>query len=413
MRYDTVIIGGGLSGLTAGITLAETGQRVAIISKAQNTLHFSSGSFSLLGYDEQGAVVDHPLDAIKTLSDRHPYQKIGAEQIAALCQQAQQLLADAGIATEGTCQQNHLRVTPTGALKPAWLTMDGLIHTDENGKLPASVDIVNIAGYLDLPVELLADGLRKAHVDVTLHTVTTPALEEARRSPSEMRSANIALVLQRDEEIQRIAEVINRLPLRSELLLLPAVLGYRDATAVEKLRKLVRKPLKYVATLPPSVPGIRANFLLRKRFQQLGGTLIASDPVVSYQMEKGSVKSVETEKLAGTRFEARQFILATGSFVSEGLKSNYEQVTEAVFGLDVYAPGRHQEWSKDYFYDAQPFMEFGVVTDPDFHPYMHGQPVSNLYAIGSVLSGHNSVKLADGTGVSMLTALAVANKIVK
>jgi len=28
-----------------------------------------------------------------------------------------------------------------------------------------------------------------------------------------------------------------------------------------------------------------------------------------------------------------------------------------------------------------------------------------------VLSGHNSLKLADGTGVSMLTALQVANNI--
>ena len=32
-------------------------------------------------------------------------------------------------------------------------------------------------------------------------------------------------------------------------------------------------------------------------------------------------------------------------------------------------------------------------------------------AIGSVLSGHDAVKMGDGTGVSMLSALAVAQDI--
>lgn len=411
MKYNTIIIGGGLSGLTAGIALLKAGQRVAILNKAQNTLHFNSGSFSLLGYDKEGKTISHPLEAIKELDARHPYSKIGAENIEQLCDEAKQLLATAGIKTEGSCHKNHFRVTPIGSLKPEWLTMEDMVYTDEEGKLPQSIDIVNIEGYLDLPVELLADGLRKAGSEVSIHTVTTPALEEARRSPSEMRASNIALVLQSEEEIKRVATAINALPLKSELVLLPAVLGYRDGKAVETLKKLVNSPLKYVATLPPSVSGIRANFLLRRYFTQLGGTFIPADAAVKYEMEQGRVKSVETEKLAGTPFRADQFILATGTFVSEGLQSNYEQVFEPLFGLDVYAPGHHQDWSADYLYDPQPYMEFGVETDTDFHAFKDGKVISNLYAIGSVLSGHNSVKQADGTGVSLLTALAVAKKI--
>ena len=45
MKYDSVIIGGGLSGMVAGIALQKAGQNTAIISTGQNALHFFSGSF--------------------------------------------------------------------------------------------------------------------------------------------------------------------------------------------------------------------------------------------------------------------------------------------------------------------------------------------------------------------------------
>ena len=56
-------------------------------------------------------------------------------------------------------------------------------------------------------------------------------------------------------------------------------------------------------------------------------------------------------------------------------------------------------------------MEYGVQTDKDFHAIKDGKTISNLFVIGSLLSGHNNIKLADGTGVSLLTALQVAEII--
>ena len=44
MNFDTIIIGGGLSGLTAGIELQRRGQKTLMISSGQSALHFFSGS---------------------------------------------------------------------------------------------------------------------------------------------------------------------------------------------------------------------------------------------------------------------------------------------------------------------------------------------------------------------------------
>lgn len=44
---------------------------------------------------------------------------------------------------------------------------------------------------------------------------------------------------------------------------------------------------------------------------------------------------------------------------------------------------------------------------------MQGKKIDNLYAIGSILSGFNPMQEGCGAGVSILSAMNVADKIVK
>ena len=409
MKFNTVIMGGGLSGLTCGIALAQAGQRVAIVATGQSSLHFASGSFDLLGYDSEGKAVENPVEAINALPESHPYKKVGdVEKLAA---QAQELLAAAGVKTTGKAGKNHNRLTPLGAVKPTWLTMEDYITIDGDKLNYKQVALMNIIGYLDFPTKFIADGLRKLGAEVEVKPITLPELNEARKSPTEMRATNIAKVLASEAIVKRLASEINAKAGNAEAILLPAVLGIKNSELAQLLKEQVNKPIHFVATIPPSVPGTRMQALLRKRFEALGGTFLNGDKAVKGEISSTKLNSIETEKLVGTRLEADNFVLATGSFMGRGIVSDYEKVYEPVLGADVDFIADRAQWTRDNVWEAQPYMEFGVKTDAQLHVMKQGKPLSNTYAAGQVLSGNNKVKLASGEGVDMLTALTVANNI--
>ena len=68
---DLLVIGAGLSGLTAAHTAAKAGLKVQVIAKGLGALHWSAGTIDLFGYTP--AEHDHPV--------RRPFEAI--DQLAA------------------------------------------------------------------------------------------------------------------------------------------------------------------------------------------------------------------------------------------------------------------------------------------------------------------------------------------
>ena len=165
MKFDSVIIGGGLAGMACGIRLSEAGQRCAIISQGQSAIHFSSGSFDLLGHMPDGEQVLDPLEGIARLADMaptHPYSVIGTENCARLAGEVPALLRSAGIEVVGDCHRNHFRITPMGKAKPTWLTIDGYLTSESDDRLPfKTACIVNVEGFLDFYPEFIAEEFAK------------------------------------------------------------------------------------------------------------------------------------------------------------------------------------------------------------------------------------------------------------
>ena len=412
MRMDTVIMGGGLSGLSCGIALAKRGQRVAIVASGQSTMLFNGGSMELLG-NVDGKAVTAPLEAIATLPQDHPYSKIGADRIAGLADRAKLLLNDSGINMEGNAAANHWRITPMGVAKPAWLTLSDHIRLDDLKQLPAKrVALMCIRGFFDQPNSMLAQGLRDLGFEVDAIEFTTDDITALRRSPSEMRATSLAKRLGGNNALQRIADQVNRLATEADLVLLPSVFGQSDDSDIPTLQSMIKKPMRLVATLPPAVSGMRMMTQLRHYFRMLGGNYLMGASAVSGPFDGDRLTAVTTAALAEMPLKADNFVLATGSFISRGLVADYERVYEPVLGVDVDADSNPDRWTQFGVLQPQAYSRFGVATDGQLHCLKQGKTINNLYAIGSVLSGHDAVKMGDATGVSMLTALAVNDLII-
>lgn len=405
MKFDTIIIGGGLSGLVAGIELLRKGQKCLIVSSGQSALHFFSGSFELYGNVKQ------PLKKIAKLPSSHPYSKIGSDKVTELTSRVQPFFSELGINLKGDARQNHYRLTPLGVLKPAWLTLDDYVTIPSEDSMPwKKVALLNINGFLDFHTKFIASSLAKKGVECSISGISMPQLEKLRENPTEMRSTNIAKTLT-GEFVSTLAARINEKIDGADVVLMPAVVGLIGSSDVVRLRELVDRPIHFVATLPPSVPGIRIQMMLKRYFQKQGGIYMLGDSVVSGKFEGDRLVSIKTFNNGETEFEADNFILATGSFFSKGIVADQNNVVEPVLGLDVEAPVNRAEWYDRALYAPQPYMNFGVSTDSDLHPLKDGRKVENLYAAGSVLSGFNAIKEGCGAGVSILTALHVCDKI--
>ena len=413
MKFDTVIIGGGLAGLACGIRLQNRGFKCAIVSAGQSALHFSSGSFDLLNELPDGTAVANPEEAVRSLDPKHPYAKIG-DQFAFYAQEAKQLLLDSGVEVQGDSKQNSSRITPMGTTMPTWLTLADFTclknATDVIGK---KILLVNIAGFLDFNTKFIADAFEGNGAACKIVSVSLPEFEKLRQSPTEMRSANIARILENENTLHALASRLNEQASSCDVIALPAVFGLSSPAPLQTLKRQIPTPVCIVPTMPPSVPGIRTQKRLRRVFELAGGFYMLGDSATTAETGDGKVYAISTVNHGDIALRANHFVLASGSFFSNGLWASMDGVREPVFGADVDFDPNRNNWYNASVFEPQRYRTFGVATDERFRIKINGKVQDNVYAIGSVLSGFDALQEGCGAGVSLLTALYVADQLKK
>ena len=416
MRFDVVLIGGGLSSLVCGIKLQKAGKKCLMVSAGQNALHFSSGAFGLLGKLSDGSDVLEPLSAVDALPPGHPYSKIGKEKLAEYAATVPEFFSECRIGLHSVASaeslRNGYRITALGTLKPAWLAMDGVtLLASRNEKIGEKALIVNFTGFLDFNTRFIAEGLEKIGTGCRIESVNLDEVEYLRKNPSEMRSVNIARLMDHEQCWKQFAHKVKELLDGEDVVVLPEVFGFEDPVVMQWIREMIPANVVFIGTTPPSVPGIRAQRLLKKAFEDSGGTFLMGDEGKNAMFDGDRVASIRTVNLGNLCIEADDFVLASGNLFGRGLVASPDAVNEPVFGLDVDYPAERKDWYDEKFFAPQNYIGFGVTTDDEFRALREGRIVPNLHVIGSEAGGCNSLSEGSGAGVAIMTALSVADSI--
>src|SRR5438094_5611833 len=129
MRYDTVVVGAGVAGLTAAVRLAEAGQRVVVLAKGMGSTHLTGATIDILGYAPDrvlsparalpGFVGSHP---------DHPYARLSARAIPDSIDWLKSHVA--AYAYEGRWDRNFLLPTAVGTAKPTAVAPETMLAGD-------------------------------------------------------------------------------------------------------------------------------------------------------------------------------------------------------------------------------------------------------------------------------------------
>ncbi|MCB9421800.1 MAG: glycerol-3-phosphate dehydrogenase subunit GlpB [Ardenticatenaceae bacterium] len=410
---DLLVIGAGLSGLTAAYTAAKAGLQVKVIAKGLGALHWSAGTVDVLGYlPGDKRPVQQPLAAINVLPDGHPYK---LSDTSAALEAFQALTQTSGLGYgRAANNENWLLPSPVGAARPTFLAPQaqqaGSLRSD------APMVIVGFHGLRDFYPQLIAENLTKQGHQARAEFLPLELLT----SRHDSNTIQLAMGLEDAKRRQKLGQALKKLVKSGERIGLPAVLGLDDHTQVwSELQSQAGAPLFEIPTLPPSVPGTRLFRALRHELELIGVRVEAGMEVTEAQASSGTpakVQWVASETSARPlKHRSQAYLLATGGILGGGFSSNVNgRVWETIFQLPLTVPQKRPDWFRASFLDPQghPVFQGGVAVGPDFRPIDEaGQPIfANLYAAGGVLAHCDPIleRSLEGTAVASGTAAAQA-----
>ncbi len=414
MSYDTVVVGAGLAGLTAALRLSERGQRVLVVARGVGATHLAPATVDVLGYlgDTQVASPAASVPVLISSSPNHPYAHVPAEQLETSLEWFCTKTAALGYA--GNLDENLLLPTALGVPKPSALAPRSM----SGGDLRAGgrFVFVGLKGFKDFHPTLIADNLNHARLPNPIEARALELVPPSSRR-GDLSGRVIAGGFDTEDLIDWLAGALEDRVDPDERIGVPAVLGLRsgDATWQELEKRLQRKVFE-VATLPPSVPGIRLSDVLSSALRTAGARIVLGVRAVGARAKGGRIEAVEVVNATGTvSYPVSSVVLASGGFASGGLElDSFGATRETVFGLPLIGlPNTDRVRFAPHYFDAQPLATAGVATDDQLRPVdASGSPVyENLHAAGAILGGATPWKEKSGTGTSVATGYAAAEAI--
>jgi glycerol-3-phosphate dehydrogenase subunit B len=417
MSPDVVIVGGGMSGLAAGVALAEEGAAVLVLAKGAGSLQLAPGTIDLLGY--AGERVTEPLSAIATLAGddpAHPYALLGADAVADATRWLSSRVADGPLAPYryvGSPEQNTLLPTAIGVPRPSALVPETMAAGDL--RQAARIVVVGFRGMKDFHPALIAENLARATASAV--SVRATQIDPPSELDGEAGTLRLARSLDRPGAAAALATRLAAVVQDDEVVALPAVLSIGDPHGVwETLQRGVGRPVCEIPTLPPSIPGLRLFDTLRALLRRAGGRLVTGSYVVGAKGIRDRVEAVRVHVSGGERsYATRWVVLATGGVASGGLALDSDwRMRETALGLDVAgvpAPGEPRFSSR--YLDRHPLSRVGIAADRDLRPLDSdgARRWENVLVVGASLAGAEPWREKSGEGIALTSGHRAAQLI--
>lgn len=388
-EYDAVVIGGGVSGIMACLTLTARGFKTALISRGDPACCLSTGCIDVFSRTAS------PLDGIKALPPEHPYSLVGRKGVTDALSFFLNIMDEAGLPYEGTPGKNRRILTPIGSLKTTCLVPKTMACADVPGS--EYLQVISFKGIKDFFPSYITSRFRNSVFSIYDAGVAT--------------TLGIAALFDDAAFVDSFIAWLKRLEIPHDRVALPAVLGMNDPVAVmEKISRAAGKKVFEIPTLPPSIPGLRLFRALKRVLQNRGAHLYWGKGVASVECQSDRIEAVTLATTGrSARVQGRAFILATGSFVSGGLFAGRTCVQETVFDLPVAVPGERKDWfNADFFSRGHAIERSGIRVDRTFRP--QDTRLRNLFVCGSILAGCEIMNNQCGHGLAIATGAAAAKR---
>ncbi len=365
-QIDVLVIGEGLSGITAAAAAAGQGSRVMLVSTGPGTFVLGTAGVDLDGLATRGL----------------GFGKYDADEIEEAIAFFAELSASAGCPFQGGLQDQRLVPTIMGTFQSVSMAPNSLWKGDPRGL--AKVVVVGIEAMSGFDAAFVADRLslhgRQMNLDTSYRSAVVKLPEDHQHA---LTAVEVADHVDRDPAYRdALAGAVKNVVQDAELLIIPGILGMKSGDDdIRQFEEDIGCPICELSTMPPSVPGLRLLRRFERRLSELGVEVCTGFSVQKLCLENDQCTGILLNTPGRPRrISAEAVVLACGRF---------SRLLEGHTPEDGLSPRVTEE--------LQPVSSEGQVI------------ARNLYECGSVLGESeprhgNAIAILSGYRVAMLAS---------